>query len=146
MKRKVVIEIISFLFIFLFIYASVAKLLDFERFKVQVGQSPLLTDFASFVAVVIPLLEIAAAIMLAIPQYRFVGLLISFGLMAMFTTYIISILQFSEHIPCACGGVLQSLGWKEHLIFNIAFTCIAVGGIVLTPRPAVNSCTARSNK
>lgn len=133
MKRQVLTEIICLLFILLFVYAAVVKLLDFERFKVQIGQSPLLTDFSGLVAVVIPFLEIAIAMLLAVPRYRLVGLFGSFGLMAMFTAYIISILQFSEHIPCACGGVLQSLGWTEHLIFNIVFMCIAIAGVLLMP-------------
>ena len=131
MKRQVLIEIISLLFILLFVYAAVVKLLDFERFRVQMGQSPLLTEFSGFLAVVIPLLELAIAIMLAVSKYRLVGLLWSFGLMVMFTTYIISILQFSEHIPCACGGVLQSLGWREHLIFNVVFVFLAIIGVVV---------------
>ncbi len=129
MKRKVLTEIICLLFILLFVYAAVAKLLDFERFKVQIAQSPLLTDFSGFVAVFIPVLEIAVAVLLAVPKYRLAGLLCSFGLMVMFTTYIISILQFSEHIPCACGGVLQNLGWSEHLIFNLFFTLVAIVGV-----------------
>lgn len=51
--------------------------------------------------------------------------------MVIFTAYIVVILQFSEEIPCACGGVLQSLGWKEHLIFNIVFSLIALTGVLL---------------
>src|SRR5688500_4755614 len=116
MNRRIIIEIISFSFIFLFVYAAVAKLLDIEKFRIQIGQSPLLTDIAWFVAWFIPIAEIVISVFLAMPRFRHVGFLGSFGLMALFTAYIISILQFSEHIPCSCGGVLQTLGWGEHLI------------------------------
>lgn len=134
MNRKIVVEIISMLFIFLFVYAAVAKLLDVEKFWVQIGQSPILTDIAWFVAWFIPIIEIVISVLLVMPRFRLTGFLGAFGLMVLFTAYIISILQFSEHIPCACGGVLQSLGWTQHLIFNIGFILLAVIGIVLHSR------------
>jgi hypothetical protein len=43
----------------------------------------------------------------------------------MFTTYIIIILNFTSFTPCSCGGVLEDLGWTEHLIFNIAFIVLS---------------------
>lgn len=131
MKRKVLTDIICLLFILLFVYAAVAKLLDFDRFRVQIGQSPILTDLSGFMAVLIPVGEIAVAILLAIPRYRIFGLFCSFGLMVMFTIYIVLILRFSEHVPCSCGGVLQSMGWSEHLIFNSVFLLISFAGILL---------------
>ncbi len=131
MKRKVLTEIICLLFILLFVYAAVAKLLDFERFKVHIAQSPLLTDFSGIVAVFIPVLETVVGILLAIPKYRIAGLMCSFGLMTMFTVYILAILELDENIPCSCGGVLQSLGWTEHLVFNIVFVLLSLAGLLL---------------
>jgi hypothetical protein len=48
----------------------------------------------------------------------------------MFTTYIIIITRFSPYVPCSCGGVLQKLGWTEHLVFNIVFVVLAATGII----------------
>jgi len=45
--------------------------------------------------------------------------------MLMFTSYIIVILNYSSFVPCSCGGILEKIGWKEHLIFNIVFTILA---------------------
>ena len=131
MKKKIAIEIICFLFILLFTYAAVMKLMDVQKFTVQIGQSPLLTNFAGVVAWGIPITELLIAGMLAITRLRLWGLYASFGLMTMFTAYIIAILQFSEHIPCSCGGVLESMGWTEHLIFNIGFVLLGLGGVIL---------------
>ena len=39
-------QIVSYLFIVLFVYASVSKLLEFQDFQTQLGQSPLLGAFA----------------------------------------------------------------------------------------------------
>ncbi len=131
MKKKIALEIICFLFIFLFTYAAVMKLMDVEKFTVQIGQSPLLTNFAELVAWVVPSIELLIAGMLAFPRVRSIGLYMAFSLMVMFTAYIVAILQFSEKIPCACGGVLDSMGWKEHLIFNIGFVVLGLIGIIL---------------
>jgi uncharacterized membrane protein YphA (DoxX/SURF4 family) len=131
-KKETIIEIICFLLIVLFVYAAMNKLLDVTKFRVQIGQSPLLTDIAPFVAWFIPITEILVALMLAIPRFRLAGLYASFSLMVMFTAYIVAILNFSSHIPCSCGGVLEKLGWTEHLFFNIGFTLIALGGVILS--------------
>ena len=129
--KKIAIEIICFLFILLFTYAAVMKLMDVQKFTVQIGKSPLLTNFAGVVAWGIPITELLIAGMLAITRFRFWGLNAAFGLMTMFTAYIIAILQFSEHIPCSCGGVLESMGWTEHLIFNIGFVILGLSGVLL---------------
>lgn len=129
--RAVIIEIICGLFILLFMYAAVSKLMDVEKFRVQIGQSPMLTSMAGFVAWFIPSVEILISVLLAIGRTRLIGLFASFALMVMFTAYIVAITQFSEHIPCSCGGVLQKMGWTEHLIFNIGFVLLGLMGIIL---------------
>lgn len=129
MKFKIISQAIAYLFIFLFVYASVNKLLDVEKFRAQIGQSPILTDIASFLAWFVPGLELIISCMLATNRFRLPGFYAAFCLMVMFTTYIIFILGFSEDIPCSCGGVLDSLGWNEHLVFNFSFVALAVAGI-----------------
>src|SRR5215216_4908600 len=110
--RSIVVEIICLLFILLFVYAAVSKLMDVEDFAGQIGQSPLLSPYMWIIAWAIPLIEIIVAVAISLPAFRLYGLFGAFGLMVMFTAYIISILQFSADIPCSCGGVLQSLGWQ----------------------------------
>ena len=134
-KKSVVVEVICFLFIFLFMYAAVSKLLDYERFKIELGKSPLLTEIASWVAIGIPLIEIIISILLALPGLRLLGLYASFSLMVMFTAYLIAILQFSFYIPCTCGGVLQKLNWDTHIAFNGVFIMLAVIGILSHTKP-----------
>lgn len=133
---KLAAEIISFLFILLFIYAALAKLMDYEKFRAQLGQSPLLTAFAGWVAWGVPCIEIVIAAMLAIPRLRLVAFYAAFSLMVMFTAYIVVILQFSDYVPCSCGGVLQDMSWTQHLIFNIVFVLLAVAGIILYAQKA----------
>jgi hypothetical protein len=131
MKKTLIIEIISCLFILLFTYAALTKLTDYEKFVVQIGQSPLLTAFAGWIAWMVPLLEILVSAMLAVPRWRLIGLYAAFSLMVMFTTYIVCILTLSVYVPCSCGGVLEKLGWTEHLVFNIAFALLSMLGVLL---------------
>jgi len=136
MKKQIVIEIISFLFILLFVYAAMMKLLDVEKFTVQLGQSPLLMAFAPQFAWGVPILELLIAAMLIFSRTRLVGLYASFTLMVMFTVYIIIILNFAAHVPCSCGGILEDMNWTEHLTFNIGFVVLSIVGTVLMGRPS----------
>lgn len=140
--KEIIMYSIAACFILLFVYAATTKLLDYQKFAVQIGQSPLLTHYAGFIAWFIPTLEISIAVLLAWPRFRLIGFYAAFTLMVMFTAYIIAILNFSEHIPCSCGGVLEKLGWKEHLAFNVVFILLASFAIVLT-RPSETPASTR---
>lgn len=130
-KREITIEIIVFLFILLFVYASATKLMDYEKFRIQIGQSPMLTSFSALIAWLVPVMELVVALLLVIPRFRLFALYASFTLMVMFTAYIVAVLNFSSRIPCSCGGVLEKLGWTEHLIFNAVFILMSLVAIFL---------------
>lgn len=129
--QNVLLELICFLYILLFVYAAVSKVMDFENFQVQLGQSPLLSAFARLVSWGVPIVEIVIAILLVIPKFRLVGFFAAFSLMVMFTTYIIIILNFSSYIPCSCGGILEKMSWTQHLVFNSVFVILAAAGILI---------------
>jgi uncharacterized membrane protein YhaH (DUF805 family) len=129
--QSLIIEIVSLLYIILFVYAAVSKLLDFENFQVQLGQSPLLSAFAGSVSYTVPIVELLIVALLLIRRLRYWGLFAAFCLMIMFTVYIIIILNYSPFIPCSCGGILEKLNWHEHLIFNIVFTLLALIAVLL---------------
>jgi uncharacterized membrane protein YphA (DoxX/SURF4 family) len=126
-----IVEIISALLILLFVYAATSKLLDYQKFQVQLSQSPMLTAFSRWIALIIPAVEILIAAMLAIPRFRLIGLYASFSLLVMFTGYIIAITKFSDYVPCSCGGILENMGWNAHLIFNIFFAILDLAGIII---------------
>lgn len=129
--QNLFLEFTCLLYIILFVYAAVSKLLDFENFQAQLGQSPLLSPFADFVSITVIVLELIIAVLLSVPRFRYFALCAAVALMSMFTTYIVIILHFSYFIPCSCGGILEKLGWKEHLIFNLAFLFLAIFAILL---------------
>lgn len=134
MKRKAIVEWIAVLFVLLFVYASVSKLIDFQKFRVELGKSPLLTAHAAWFAVGVPVLELVISLLLVVDRLRTIGLYAAFSLMVMFTTYIVIILNFSDYIPCTCGGLLQNMTWGQHLVFNIVFILLAAMAVLLMPR------------
>lgn len=128
--KNLIIEVISLLFIVLFVYAAVNKLGDLENFRIQLGQSPMLTSMRDWIAWIVPAIELVIAGMFIIPRLRLKALYAAFSLMTMFTAYIYIILTYSSYVPCSCGGILEKLGWREHLIFNSVFVLLALIGIL----------------
>jgi len=123
--------VLLFLFILLFVYAAVSKLVDYETFENQLGQSPLLSAFAGWVAPGVIFIELLIALLLIFERTRLFALFGFYTVMVLFTTYIIIILNFTDFIPCSCGGVLEQLGWTEHLVFNVGFMGLGVVGILV---------------
>lgn len=118
--------VLLLLFILLFVYASVSKLIDFENFQIQISQSPLLSVFATPIAYGVVIGELLIAFMLCFIRSRLIGLYLFLGFMTAFTVYIYLILNYSPFVPCSCGGVLEKMGWQEHLWFNIGFCVLTV--------------------
>jgi hypothetical protein len=69
------------------------------------------------------------------PKDRLIALYGSLYLMIGFSVYIYLILNYSDFIPCSCGGILEKLGWTEHLIFNISCVILLLISIYLLENP-----------
>lgn len=122
---------VAYFFTILFCYASFSKMLDFENFQIQLAQSPLLSAYAGFISYAVIIAEFVIVALLCIKGTRLIGLYLSLGIMVSFTIYIYLILNYSDFVPCSCGGILEKLGWTEHLIFNIACIVFAFVGIYI---------------
>lgn len=133
-RKEILIDFISAAFVVLFVYAAITKLIDYDKFRLQIGQSPLLTGFVGIIVWLVPGTEILISLMLVKLRFRLIGLYASFALMVMFTAYIIVITRFSEYMPCSCGGVLEKMSWDEHLVFNIGFVVLAFVAILIYPK------------
>lgn len=122
---------VCFFFVILFIYAAVSKVLDFENFQVQLAQSPLLSAYAGFISYAVILIEVFIAGLLLFKRTRILGLYGTFALMAAFSMYIFLMLNYSDFVPCSCGGILEKMSWTQHLIFN-AITTLLAGFVIVT--------------
>ncbi|HEU4606905.1 MAG TPA: MauE/DoxX family redox-associated membrane protein [Chitinophagaceae bacterium] len=131
MIKKTIIDIISISLILLFGYAAASKLNEHEQFILQIGQVIKIRQAPEILSWFVPGTEFLTCLLLIIPKHRRKGLYLSFGLMLSFTCYIAFFLAYHTHLPCRCGGILNSMGWNTHLKFNIVFTALAAIGIVL---------------
>ena len=145
------VSIIEYLFITLFIYTGFSKLLDLDTFQFQTHRSPYLENISSFVSYTIPTAELLVVLAIVISKFRNLpnegrifqwlrkngtklenlGLYGALFLMALFTDYVRDMLNKSSYLPCSCGGILSSMSWDTHLVFNSIFTTLAIAGIVL---------------
>lgn len=145
MPRKITVDIVVFLYILLLVYAALTKLLDYQKFVIQLGQSPLLTRHAILLAWAVPFIELGISALLIIPRTRLSGLYAAFSLMVMFTTYIILASRFSDYVPCSCGGVLEDMTWTQHLIFNGVFILLGLAAILLYPKTRMTESSLASS-
>ncbi|MBO9203282.1 MULTISPECIES: MauE/DoxX family redox-associated membrane protein [Niastella] len=130
-KRTTLIEIITVLNIILFLYTGIAKIMDYSVFKEQLAMSPILSWAATPIAVLLPVVEFAIVLMLVIPRWRLKGLYASFIIMTLFTAYIITMFIVAPEMPCSCGGIIELLSWKGHVVFNSVFVLLNALAIYL---------------
>jgi uncharacterized membrane protein YphA (DoxX/SURF4 family) len=129
--KRHLITAIAYLHALLFLYAATSKLLDFQHFTVELGQSPLLSAYAGWLAVAVPALEIAVAAALLVRPTGYLPLYGAFLLMALFTAYIFVMLHYSSYLPCSCGGILEKMDWNTHFWFNLAFVSLGAAAILM---------------
>jgi hypothetical protein len=129
--KNILPEYISAVFIFLFGYTAVNKLLHAQAFRHSLEQSPLLQPYAAIIAWLIPVTETAIALLLLFAVSRLAGLYATFLLMATFTLYVGYMIVYIPKLPCSCGGIIQALSWKQHLFLNIFLTLLAFAAIML---------------
>ncbi|WP_118196895.1 MauE/DoxX family redox-associated membrane protein [Albibacterium indicum] len=130
-RRSIIVHVCSTLLIILWVYTALSKVADVEVFASQLSRQPEpVSTLAPILVWVLPLVELVAATMLMFAQTRKSGLLLSSFLMLGFTVYVaLAVIGYWEDIPCSCGGVLNRLGWKDHLWFNLFFLMTAALGL-----------------
>ncbi|TMU50750.1 MauE/DoxX family redox-associated membrane protein [Flagellimonas algicola] len=123
---NVIITLISIAYIILFVYTAVSKLMHLSQFQLRLERMPYMESIAPWVAFGVPFVELVITGLLLIPKYRLIAFHACLGLMTLFTAYSAIVLNFSESIPCSCGGVISAMGWKVHILFNAFFILLAL--------------------
>jgi putative oxidoreductase len=128
-------HIIVALLILLYTYTAVSKLLVFEEFRDQMYNQALPRALATVLIWSLPAIELLTAGLLLSERTKLPGLYLSAVLMTLFTAYIgLVLLNYFGRVPCSCGGVIQALGWKLHLVFNLFFLLLTILAIMITNR------------
>ncbi|MBN9383526.1 MAG: hypothetical protein J0H74_22400 [Chitinophagaceae bacterium] len=140
MKKSIAVDIISSLYVILFLYTGIFKLIDINGFRMALEKSPSLEGFVPFVSVAIPILEVLIGLSLLMPFFVYYprsrkwGLYAGTVLMAAFTIYVGNMFRYSPRMPCTCGGIIQKMNWHQHFYFNILFTLLGLLAIWLNGR------------
>lgn len=136
MSTKLIFKyFVSFALILLWVYAAASKLMDWDHFKWEMRNQVLPVPLKEALIYVLPLIELITAGLLIYEKTFAAGIWSSLILLTLFTGYIGLVLGHTfRHIPCSCGGILQHMGWTEHLVFNLFFAALTIATILIFRR------------
>ncbi|MEJ7693835.1 MauE/DoxX family redox-associated membrane protein [Daejeonella sp.] len=123
---------INSLLILLWTYAAVSKLSDYQTSRREMLNQALPSWLEEILVWGVPLIELFTAALLLFGKSRLYGTFLSLCLLISFTIYI-GLIKFNyfDYIPCSCGGVIGSLSWEQHFVFNLIFIVLAATGVIL---------------
>ncbi|SHM93264.1 MauE/DoxX family redox-associated membrane protein [Mucilaginibacter sp. OK098] len=135
MKRSDLPDLISFLLILMFSYATASKLITFATFRTQMLVQPVPRWSVDFLIYAVPISEIITVAVLLFKKSMAVGFYLSSILMAAFSVYVgLAMTGIYGDIPCSCGGIIRHLRWPGHFAFNLIFLAISIYGIFIDLR------------
>jgi putative oxidoreductase len=132
MKRKMIVEVIAFLLMLLFLFASVSKWLAFRTFTNDINNQPFPNGLTPWIIYSVPPLQVAITLSLMFERTRTFGFYASLILMSVYSLYTSAVLlNLFDYVPCSCGGIIRNLSWSRHLILDLFFVAISIAGILL---------------
>ena len=129
--KKIIVEISCAIFVLLFVYTAISKLLEHSRFTDQLNFIVQHPPLALFLSYLVPVAELITALLLSFHKHRLIGLYGFISLLIFFTFWIIYLLLSDRSLPCTCGGVISSLTWKQHVVFNTCFIIAGIAAIIM---------------
>jgi hypothetical protein len=130
-NKKRYIEAIAYFFILLFTYSSLRIFLDYKMFVKEIYGYSVINSVKWGLAVFC-CGELITTVILAIPKWRFLGLVQTFILMSVLNIAGFVILQKAPVIPYFFGGIFPKIDFFGHLFINIALLFIALLGLLLS--------------
>lgn len=128
---EVLRKAVKYSYVFLFTYTGYSKLNDLEVFSKGLRKVPFLATFSVILAWGVPIIELMLAIGMILPigYIQKISFRASLVLMGAFTVYLLLMVLFVKEKLCNCGGVIGSLGWNEHLVFNLIILILGLWSI-----------------
>jgi hypothetical protein len=125
-SRGIFVEAAAVVFALLFLYTGADKLATHDRFLLTLQQSPIIPNaLAPVIAWAVPISEIIIAAMLLHAPWRRAGMYLFLLAMFAFTGYLFVVIYHTNYVPCGCGGIIESLSWKGHLLLNTGLCLLA---------------------
>lgn len=126
-KNSVLIfDVISYLFVLLFVYTAVSKLMTIATFQKVLSHYPMLTRYTVFTSYAVPTIELLVAALFVHNKTKVIGMITTLILILIFLLYIVFMLHsLGTNLPCSCGGIISKLSWKDHIWFNAILIILA---------------------
>ena len=118
--------------ILLWTYAAVSKLADYQTSRGEMLNQALPKWLEEILVWGVPSIELFTVALLLFNKTKLYGTLLSLFLLISFTIYI-ALVEFNyfDYVPCSCGGVISSLSWEQHFVFNLIFIVLAATAVLL---------------
>lgn len=129
--NKALINIIRLIFVILFLYTGISKLLAYHDFVDESKQTASLIGISNSIILSVPFIEILIATLLTTRRWQLTGFYGSLVLMSAFTWYVIFLSRLQYYVPCDCGGGLDMLPINIHLLLNLILLTLTILGIFL---------------
>nr|WP_294795573.1 MauE/DoxX family redox-associated membrane protein [uncultured Mucilaginibacter sp.] len=125
---KISVSIIALLWF----YAAVSKLMNFGHFREAIQKQPLWPAMKPVVTYGLLPFEIILGMLLITDKRVTAGLYLSAASFLLFFGYTALILsKVFGGVPCACGGLIERMGWTFHLWFNLGFFTLTLITIII---------------
>lgn len=129
MRRQTIIEIISSIFLLVFVYIASNNLIHYSSFKSVLGGAPPFVGHVGVAALAIPITAGLVSILLFIPRTRLWGMYGALALTLLFTFYMAWITWFTPN-ACPCDGLLKrNLGFSDKMV---VLTWLLAAGLAMT--------------
>ena len=122
-------DLCTSLMVLLFTYAGASKLLQQDVFRIQLINVPVIKKYRDIFALTLPIFELLLAVLMIVKHTRVAGLVVSLVTLCILIAYLSISLLTNSDLPCHCGGVINSLSWKQHIFFNLFFIVVATFGL-----------------
>lgn len=123
------VELVCFIQVLVFAYTGFSKLADHHNFQAQLALVFPWPLIAAGISYAVPVAEIIIALLIIAHRTRAMGMYLFLFLLILFSTYIFFLLQSGISLPCTCGGVINSLTWQQHFVFNCVLVVLSIAGI-----------------
>jgi len=128
------VTVVRLICLALFAVSAYDKFLDHERFMKGLSAVNYIGEYSIVISWMVPVVEVMVCLLLIVPETANYGLSAFGSLMGIFTIYISSMLLWAEKLPCHCNLIIEKLSFGEHLMFNLAFICLAIFGLWLNSK------------
>ena len=130
--QKAVI-LLSGSFVFFYVYTGFYKVINIEAFKFNIIRTAVFPDYmVNAITYLVILIESTVVLFLLFKRRK--GLILFAISMFIFSVYIIFLNINGRYEVCGCGGILNGLEFKYHLLINATFFSLAIGAILLSKK------------